>query len=100
MPAVTRLGDLSTGHGCWPPTNLVQTAAKKSRVNGILVALTDPESQFATHVCGTVVHPQPERYISSGASKSFIEGRPIARIGDNIGCGDAIAQGSPNTFVE
>lgn len=100
MPAVTRLGDLSTGHACYPPTNLVQTAATKSYVNGILVALTDPESQFVTHVCGTSVHPQPSRNISSGAVKSFIEGRPVARIGDNIACGDAIAQGSPNTFIE
>lgn len=100
MPAVVRLGDLSTGHACYPPTQLVQTAATKSYINGKLVGLQDPQSQFASHVCGRVTHPQNQRTIVGGASKSFIEGKAIARIGDDISCGDACAEGSPNTFVE
>jgi uncharacterized Zn-binding protein involved in type VI secretion len=100
MPAVVRLGDLSTGHGCFPPTNLVATAATKSYINGILVGLQDQASQFSTHTCGNSTHPQNSRYISSGSTKSFIEGKPVARIGDDIACGDACAQGSPNSFVE
>lgn len=100
MPAVVRLGDLSTGHACFPPTQLVQTASTKSYINGKLVGLADTQSQFSTHVCGITVHPQSGRTIVGGASKSFIEGKPIARIGDDISCGDACAQGSPNSFVE
>lgn len=100
MPAVARKDDLSTGHDCFPPTNLVVTVATKSYFNGKLVALQDAGSQFASHSCGRNTHPQNQRYISSGAGKTFIEGKPVARIGDNIACGDAIAQGSPNSFVE
>jgi uncharacterized Zn-binding protein involved in type VI secretion len=100
MPAIVRLGDLSTGHGCFPPTNLVTTVATKSYINGKLVGLQDEESQFSTHVCGIVVHPQNSRYISSGSSKTYIEGKPVARIGDDIACGDACAEGSPDSFVE
>lgn len=100
MPAVVRLGDMSTGHACYAPTQLVQTAATKSYINGVLVGLTDPNSQFASHVCGKTTHPQNQRYITGGASKSFIEGKPIARIGDDISCGDACGQGSSDSFVE
>lgn len=100
MPAVVRLGDMSTGHACYPPTQLVKTTATKSYINGKLVGLKDPQSQFATHVCGNTVHPQSQRYIIGGATKSFIEGKPIARIGDDISCGDACAQGSNDSFVE
>lgn len=100
MPAVVRLGDVSTGHGCFPPTNLVTTAATKSYINGILVGLQDEASQFSAHACGNTTHQQVTRYISSGSLKSFIEGKPVARIGDNISCGDACAQGSHNSFLE
>lgn len=100
MPAVARLGDVSTGHGCFPPTNMVTTAATKSYINGVLVGVKDQESQFSTHVCGNTNHQQVTRYISSGSTKSFIEGKAVARIGDDIACGDAIAQGSPNSFLE
>lgn len=100
MPAVARKDDLSTGHACFPPTKLVVTVATKSYFNGKLVALKDNGSQFASHTCGTTTHTQSQRFISSGASKTFIEGKPVARIGDDIACGDAIAQGSPNSFVE
>lgn len=100
MPAIVRVGDVSTGHACFPPTNLVQTAATKSYINGILVGLQDESTQFSPHNCGNSIHQQNTRNISSGSSKSFIEGKPVARIGDNIACGDACAQGSPNSFIE
>jgi uncharacterized Zn-binding protein involved in type VI secretion len=31
---------------------------------------------------------------------TYIEGKKAARIGDSIQCGDAIAQGSANSFIE
>ena len=100
MPAIARKDDLSTGHGCFPPTALTVTVATKSYFNGKLVALKDSGTQFVQHVCGRTTHTQSQRFISSGSSKTFIEGKAVARIGDDIACGDAIAQGSPNSFVE
>lgn len=100
MPAISRLGDMSTGHGCFPPTALVATPVSKTFFNGILSSVVNSACQHATHVCGVVVHAGDTRAPSSGASKTFIEGNPAARIGDNIACGDAIAEGSPNTFIE
>lgn len=100
MPAVSRLGDMSTGHGCFPPTAMVQTPVIKTFFNGIIAGVKDSGCQFATHSCGIVTHSQAERFVSSGASKSYIEGKAAARIADDIGDGDAIAEGSPNSFIE
>lgn len=99
MSAIARLGDMSTGHGCFPPTAMVKTPVTKTYVNGILAGVSDPSCQFATHVCGTTTHPQSERYpIPAAGCKTYIEGYPIAVIGNDLNCGDAIGEGSANTF--
>lgn len=100
MPAVSRLGDMSTGHGCFPPTDMVLTPVTKTFFNGIIAGVKDSGCQFATHSCGIVVHTQAERFVTSGAGKTYIEGISAARIGDDIGDGDAIAEGSANSFIE
>jgi uncharacterized Zn-binding protein involved in type VI secretion len=100
MPAVVRIGDQSTGHGCFPPTPMLATPVSKTFVNGIKVGVVNNASYHATHSCGITTHAQPAaRAHTSGSSNTFIEGKAAARIGDNIACGDAIAQGSPNTFI-
>jgi uncharacterized Zn-binding protein involved in type VI secretion len=100
MPAAVRIGDMSTGHGCFPPTPLVQSPVSKTFINGIKPGVVNPGSTHSTHVCGIVVHPQgaPRSHVS-GSGNTFIEGFSAARIGDNIACGDAVGQGSPNTFI-
>ena len=100
MPAVSRLGDMSTGHDCFPPTALVSTPVTKTFFNGKLASVVDPACRHAPHTCGRQTHADATRAPSSGSSKTFIEGKPAARIGDNITCGDAIAEGSTNSFIE
>lgn len=100
MPAVSRLGDMSTGHGCFPPTNMVSTPVTKTFFNGIKAGVVSAQCQFSAHTCGTTTHPNSSRTPSSGASKTYIEGNKAARIGDDIACGDAIAEGSSNSFIE
>lgn len=100
MPAAVRIGDMSTGHGCFPPTPMAESPVTKTFINGVIPGVVAPTSTHVTHSCGSVVHRQgPERSHSSGSSNTFIEGFPATRIGDNISCGDAVAQGSPNTFI-
>lgn len=100
MPAIVRIGDKSTGHGCFPPTPMLATPVSKTFVNNKKVGVVSNASFHATHSCGIVVHQQPSaRAHVSGSNNTFIEGFPAARIGDNISCGDAIAQGSTNTFI-
>lgn len=97
MPAIVRLTDMSTGHGCFPPTSCTSTPVEKTYVNGKKAATVGAE--FSSHTCGEVTHPTSARGVSEGSSKTYIEGAKAARIGDDISCGDACGQGSDNTFV-
>ena len=100
MPAITRIGDKSTGHGCFPPTTMITTPVAKTYINGKFAGVVDSACKWSAHTCGNVTHNSDQRYPSSGASKTYIEGKLAARIGDPIACGDAIGQGSTNTFIE
>lgn len=97
MAAASRIGDLSAGHGCFPPTACSTPSASKTFINGILAQKQG--SQFVTHVCGDTVHPSSSRNTSSGSSSVYIENSPAIRIGDSIACGDTVGQGSPNVQI-
>lgn len=100
MPAVSRLGDTSTGHGCFPPTTMVRTPIQKTFINGQKPGVKDEQCQYSAHTCGIVTHPDSNRYPTEGSEKTYIEGFLVARIADALACGDVIGEGSPNTFVE
>jgi uncharacterized Zn-binding protein involved in type VI secretion len=90
MPVVARLGDMSTGHGTFPP-RASTSASPDVRVNGIgVLRQTDT---YALHCTGPVCHVGT---VSVGSATVRANGLPIARIADPISCGDAIAMGSPN----
>lgn len=93
MPAVTRLGDLCSGHGCWPPRSSI-TASDNVFVNGQgAVRLND---QYAVHCCKKECH---DGVLAMGSSTVFVNGRNLGRIGDPVSCGSVVAQGSSNVFA-
>lgn len=100
MPAISRLEDYSTGHGCFSPTQMITTPIQKTYFNGKYPGVKHSTCRWEAHTCGLVTHGSSERYPSEGASKTYIEGYLVARIGDAINCGDVIGQGSYNSFVE
>ena len=94
MPAVTRLGDLCTGHGAFPPRPSTG-ASPNVFINGI--AAHRKGDGWASHC-----DPAPSCHASTladGSATVFVNGQPLARIGDPIGCGSTVAQGSPNVFA-
>lgn len=93
MPAISRLGDVCSGHGCYPDRPSV-SAASTVFVNGVAVhRLGDA---WDSHCCGPVCHDGQ----TSGASATvFVEGMGVARIGDPVDCGSSIAQGSGDVFA-
>jgi uncharacterized Zn-binding protein involved in type VI secretion len=97
MAAASRKGDLSAGHGCFPPTACVNSLATRTFINGILAQKQG--SSFNSHRCGKTTHPTSSRTTSSGSSTVYIEGARAVRIGDSISCGDSVAQGSPNVQI-
>lgn len=95
MPAVSRLGDNCTGHGCWPPRPSTG-ASPNVRVNGI--AAHRQGDAWAPHTCPTI----PETHASvlaAGSATVRVNGKQLARIGDPVACGSTVAQGSANVFA-
>lgn len=95
MPAVSRLGDQCTGHGCWPPRPSTG-ASPNVFVNGI--AAHRQADAWAAHTCPSI----PETHgstLAAGSSTVFVNGKQLARIGDPVACGSAVAQGSGNVFA-
>lgn len=92
MPAVARLGDLDTGHDCFPPRANDQ-ASPDVFVNGIPVhRVTD---HWPSHCCDSNCH---DSFLASGSPTVFCNGLPVARVGDPVACGSLVAEGSPNVF--
>ena len=95
MPAVSRLGDQCTGHGCWPPRPSSQ-GSPNVLINGI--AAHRQGDAWAAHTCPSI----PETHASTlaaGSSTVFVNGKQLARIGDPVACGSSVAQGSPTVFA-
>lgn len=93
MPAVTRLGDVCTGHGCWPPRPSVQ-ASPNVYANGI--AVHRQTDGWAVHCCGPACHAS---VLAQGSATVFANGLELGRIGDPVACGSAVAVGSHNVFA-
>lgn len=93
MPAVTRLGDSCSGHGCFPPRASVAGSGNVF-INGR--AAHRLGDGWASHCCGPVCHASA---LGAGSSTVFVNGLPLGRIGDPVACGSVVAQGSPNVFA-
>lgn len=91
MRGIVRLGDICTGHGCWPPRPSV-TASQDVFVNGRGVVRVG--DGWAVHCCVTC-HASNQ---ANGAPSYFANGRNVARIGDAIACGSSNATGSQDCF--
>lgn len=95
MPAVTRLGDTCTGHGCWPPRP--STGASPNVYANALPVHRQGDS-WAAHTCPSI----PETHASvlaAGSSSVFANGQPLGRTGDPVACGSSVATGSPTVFA-
>ena len=90
---VSRKGDIDSGHGCFPPRVSI-TGSPDVFINSIEALRQD--DQYGVHVCLTNSHSST---VSGGSATVFVNGKPLARIGDAIACGSIIAQGSANVFA-
>ena len=95
MPAVTRLGDACTGHGCWPPRP--STSGSES-VFADGIAVHRQGDAWAAHTCPAIPDTHAS-VLASGSGTVFANGRQLGRIGDPVACGSAVAQGSATVFA-
>ncbi|MEH6578925.1 MAG: type VI secretion system PAAR protein [Amphritea sp.] len=94
MPKAARLGDIASGHGCFPPTPIT-SGSGDVLINGIPAARVG--DSVAPHGCKDC--PPHGRNIAAGSATVFINGKPAARLGDAISCGGSVNAGSGNVFI-
>lgn len=96
MLAVTRFGDMCTGHSpCYPPRQNVQ-GSEDVFVNGLPVHRVG--DAWAPHGRPPLCPPHSS-VLAAGSPTVYANGRNIGRIGDPVACGSSVATGSPDTFA-
>lgn len=93
MPAVVRLGDPCSGHGGFPSRPNI-TASTNVLINGLGAHRVG--DAWAVHCDPSACHGGVE---ASGSGTVFVNGKPLARVGDAVDCGSTCAVGSPNVFA-
>ena len=94
MPAICRLGDTGTGHGCFPPRPNTAASADVFINNKGAHRVGD---SWASHGCGGCTPHGGS--LASGSSTVFVNGSALGRIGDPVSCGSTVAVGSGNVFA-
>ena len=87
MPIVSRLNDMTAGHG-YHPTNI-------NSASGDVIAGGQPVARVGD-TC--VSHDKPDSpphtpVIAGGSGSVIANGKPLVRLGDPCNCGDSIATG-------
>ncbi len=90
--AAARLGDMCSGHGCFPPRPAI-SASSDTFIDGIPALRVG--DKYDQHTCSTT----HDGAVLVGSSTTFINGSMAARVGDSLDCGSTIAVGSPSTFM-
>ena len=98
-----RKGDLSSGHGCYPPTK-VKNGSETVFING--KPAFRKGDFWQKHCCGEFCH---DPFSTEGSEKVFVEGIPLVRVGDKSefanggmgleNCGIIATTGSDNVFA-
>jgi len=98
MPGVARLGDICTGHDCFPPRPNIG-ASGNVFANGIGVHRQGDPWDFHTCTDPKTPHGTHDSVLAGGSPTVFVNGKSIGRIGDDVACGGAVATGSGNVFA-
>lgn len=93
MPPVVRLGDICSGHGCWPSRPNDQGSADVFTNNIPTHRLGD---HWTTHCCPPPCH---DSNLAAGDPTVFANFLQVGRIGDPVACGSVCATGSNNVFA-
>ena len=98
MPPAARLGDICTGHECFPPRANVE-GSPNVFVNS--KAWHRQGDAWDVHCCThpNLPHGCHKSILASGSSTVYVNGRQAGRIGDPVVCGGFDVTGSPNVFA-
>jgi len=98
MAGCAKMEDLSQGIDGTATVLTYKNQATKSFVQGMKIGLVG--DQYQPHQVGLVTHIDAQREIIDGSSKTFFEGKKVARYGDPVADGDKVGGAGFNTFIE
>ncbi len=96
MPGIARLGDICTGHGCWPPRPPKSGSPNVFVNHKPWIRQGDPWKSHCCLCCKN--HPCHTSKLCAGSETIFINSKAGGRIGDPVCCGSAVARSSTNVF--
>ncbi|WP_366656627.1 PAAR domain-containing protein [Fodinicurvata sp. EGI_FJ10296] len=96
MPPATRLGDLCTGHDCWPSRPSV-AGNGDVRIEG--AAAHRVGDAWDVHCCVDRPTDCHAGVLAAGSGTVRINGRPAGRIGDPVSCGSVVATGAATVRI-
>lgn len=91
MPLASRLGDVCTGHSCYPPRPSCSGSPNFYTNNLPQMRLSDC---YVAHGCCCC--PPHGSSLACGSSTDFINNLPAGRTGDCVACGGAASAHSPD----
>jgi uncharacterized Zn-binding protein involved in type VI secretion len=94
MPAIVRLGDKCSGHGCFSARPCVEGSSDVF-ANGKGVHIVG--MAWDSHGCAGC--PPHDSVLAAGSPDVFANGKPVGRVGDPIECGSTCAEGSPDCTI-
>lgn len=94
MPAAVRLGDICSGHGCYPSRQNDQ-GSPDVFVNN-LPSHRQGDS-WAQHCCPD--EGCHDSVAANGSPNVFVNGKPKCRVGDSVACGSTMVTGSADVIV-
>ena len=99
MPGIALEGQMSTGHDCFNPTTSLGPYTTTSFLGNKRIQLRGI-TRYNAHTCGRTTHtPEQRVVVDPGNSTFFLEGLPVAMIGDLLTDGDCIAEGAESSFT-
>jgi uncharacterized Zn-binding protein involved in type VI secretion len=93
LRGMSRLGDITTGHGCHAPV-IGATSSPNVMVNKLPAHCAT--NVTVPHTCGTDVHPDT---YTIGSPRVLINGQQAMPIGGTLLPGGTVAEGSHNVFI-
>lgn len=88
-----RIDDQLSGHGCFPPHQICSCSGNVFVEGKGSARVGDCAS---VHCCGPSCHGSS---VSAGSSTVFVNGQPMARLTDSIGCGSIIVSANSSVFI-
>ena len=92
----------TTGHGCDTVTTVLGGSPNVVVGNVGVLRKGDPLAKHTINQTPPLLPPcidHPSQVVNTGSATVFVNGKPIARVGDLVDIGGSITAGIPNVFA-